>query len=118
MRLQRFKKRHWRWTATRPAGVTNIRRSGQAGPPPGTALFDFPPAIREVFGTTNACTTNTIESLNYSLCKVLKNRDAFPNNESIRNNLYLALQNAAKKRNRPIRDWMAARNQFVILFEE
>jgi len=51
-----------------------------------TALFDFPPAIRKVFYTTNA-----IESLNYSLCKVLKNRDAFPNDESIQKILYLAL---------------------------
>ena len=78
-----------------------------------TALFDFPPAIRKVIYTTNA-----IESLNYSLRKVLKNRGAFPNDESIQKILYLALQNASKKWNRPIRDWKAALNQFVILFED
>lgn len=78
-----------------------------------TALFDFPPAIRKVIYTTNA-----IESLNYSLRKVLKNRGAFPNDESIQKILYLALQNASKKWTRPIRDWKAALNQFVIMFED
>ena len=71
------------------------------------------PAIRKVIYTTNA-----IESLNYSLRKVLKNRGAFPNDESIQKILYLALQNASKKWNRPIRDWKAALNQFVSLFED
>jgi transposase-like protein len=32
--------------------------------------------------------------------------------------LYLALQQAAKKWTRPIRDWKAALNQFVSLFGE
>jgi transposase-like protein len=32
--------------------------------------------------------------------------------------LYLALQQVAKKWTRPIRDWKAALNQFVILFGE
>lgn len=78
-----------------------------------TALFDCPPMIRKVIVTTNA-----IESLKYSLRKVLKNRGAFPNDESIRKILYLALHNASKKWNRPIRDWKAALNQFVNLFED
>jgi putative transposase len=78
-----------------------------------TALFDFPPTIRKLIYTTNA-----IESLNYSLRKVLKNRGAFPNDESIQKILYLGLHNASKKWNRPIRDWKAALNQFVILFED
>ena len=47
---------------------------------------------------------------------MLKNRGAFPNDESILKVLYLALQNAAKKWSMPIRDWKAALNQFVIIF--
>ena len=43
-----------------------------------TVFFDYPPAIRRAIYTTNA-----IESLNYSLRKVLKGRSAFPNDESI-----------------------------------
>jgi len=78
-----------------------------------TVLFDYPPSIRRVIYTTNA-----IESLNYTLRKRLKTRGVFPNDESIVKVLYLALQNVAKKWTRPIRDWKAALNQFVILFGE
>jgi transposase-like protein len=78
-----------------------------------TVLFDYPPAIRRVIYTTNA-----IESLNYSLRKVLKGRGAFPNDESIVKLLYMGLQHVAKKWTQPIREWKAALNQFVILFGE
>ena len=78
-----------------------------------TVFFDYPPAIRRVIYTTNA-----IESLNYTLRKRLKTRGAFPNDESLVKVLYLALQQVAKKWTRPIRDWKAALNQFVILFGE
>ena len=61
---------------------------------------------------------NPIESLNYSLRKRLKTRGTFPNDESIVTVLYLALQQMAKRWTRPIRDWKAALNQFVILFGE
>ena len=76
-------------------------------------FFDYPPAIRRVIYTTNA-----IESLNYTLRKRLKTRGVFPNDESLVKVLYLALQQVAKKWTRPIRDWKAALNQFVILFGE
>jgi transposase-like protein len=76
-----------------------------------TVLFDYPLEIRRVIYTTNA-----IESLNYSLRRVLRNRGAFPNDASIKKLLFLALRNAAKKWTLPIRDWKAALNQFVILF--
>ena len=76
-----------------------------------TVLFDYPPEIRRVIYTTNA-----IESLNYSLRRVLRNRGAFPSDASIKKLLFLALKNAAKKWTLPIRDWKAALNQFVILF--
>jgi putative transposase len=78
-----------------------------------TVLFDYPAEIRRVIYTTNA-----IESLNYTLRKRLKTRGGFPNDESIVKVLYLALHNVAKKWTRPIRDWKAALNQFVILFGE
>jgi putative transposase len=78
-----------------------------------TVFFDYPPAIRRVIYTTNA-----IESLNYTLRKRLKTRGVFPNDESLVKVLYLALQQVAKKWTRPIRDWKAALNQFVILCGE
>jgi len=78
-----------------------------------TVLFDYPPEIRRVIYTTNA-----IESLNFTLRKRLKTRGAFPNDEAIVKVVYLALHQVAKRWTRPIRDWKAALNQFVILFGE
>src|SRR6058998_2894250 len=63
-------------------------------------------------------TTNAIESLNYSLRKVLKGRGTFPNDEAIVKLLYMGLQHVAKKWTQPIPEWKAALNQFVILFGE
>ena len=78
-----------------------------------TVFFDHPPEIRRVIYTTNA-----IESLNYSMRKVLKNRGAFPSDESIFKLLYLGLNRVAKKWFIPIRNWKEALNQFVIMFGE
>jgi putative transposase len=102
--LERFAER---WDAKYPA----ISPSWLADWDRLTVLFDYPPAIRRAIYTTNA-----IESLNYSLRKRLKTRGTFPNDESIVKLLYLALQHIAKRWTRPIRDWNAALNQFVILF--
>ena len=76
-----------------------------------TVFFDYSPEIRKAIYTTNA-----IESLNYSLRKILKNRGAFPNDDAIFKILYLAISRVAKKWTMPIRNWKAALNQFVILF--
>ncbi len=77
-----------------------------------TVFFDYFTEIRKVIYTTNA-----IESLNYSLGKLLKKRGAFPNYNSIVKILYLAINRVSKKWIRPIRNWKAALNQFVIKFE-
>jgi len=78
-----------------------------------TVFLDFPSDIRRVIYTTN-----TIESLNYSLRRVLKTRGSFPNDEAIFKLLYLALNRISKKWTMPIRNWKAALNQFVILYGE
>jgi len=75
-------------------------------------FFAFPADIRRAIYTTNA-----IESLNRTLRKVIKNRQAFPTDEAILKILYLALNNASKKWTMPIRHWKAALNQFAIAFE-
>jgi len=76
-------------------------------------LFSYPADIRKAIYTTNA-----IESLNRSLRKIIKNKGAFPNDESIFKILYLALDKASKKWTMPIRNWKAAMNRFAILFED
>lgn len=74
-------------------------------------FFAYPPDIRKIIYTTNA-----IESLNFSLRKVTKNRSAFPNDDAIFKIMYLALTNASKKWTMPIREWGAALNQFAVYF--
>ena len=76
-------------------------------------MFAFTPEIRRAIYTTNA-----IESLNFSLRKIIKNRALFPNDDAVLKILYLALRNIAKKWTMPIPNWSAAMNQFAILFEE
>jgi putative transposase len=76
-------------------------------------FFAFPEDIRRAIYTTNA-----IESMNYSLRKILKNRSLFPNDEAVEKLVYLALRNLEKKWTMPMKGWKAALNQFAILFEE
>lgn len=75
-------------------------------------FFEFPAEIRRVIYTTNA-----IESLNYSLRKVINNRSLFPTDEAVFKLMYLALRNAAKKWTMPIKDWPRALQMFAIIFE-
>jgi transposase-like protein len=102
--LERFSER---WDEKYPA----ISPSWRADWERLTVFFDFPPDIRRVIYTTNA-----IESLNYSMRRLLKNRGAVPNDESILKLMYLGLNRVAKRWTMPIRNWKAALNQFVILY--
>jgi putative transposase len=74
-------------------------------------IFDYPMDIREVVYTINA-----IESLNRSLCKVIKTRAVFPDEESVFKLMYLAMNNVAKRWNRSIKNWRVALSHFAILF--
>ena len=61
-------------------------------------FYKYPEEIRRVIYTTNA-----IESLNYQLRKVTKNRSTFSTDDAILKLLYLAIQNASKKWTMPIK---------------
>jgi len=76
-------------------------------------FFGYPDEIRKIIYTTNA-----VESLNFSLRKITKNRAAFPTDDAVMKLLYLALTNASKKWTMPVRDWGAALNQFALYFGE
>ena len=78
-----------------------------------TASFAFIPKIRR-----HLYTTNTIESVIRSFRKVIKNRGAFPNDESIRNILFLEAQNVCVKWTQPIKNWVPALNEFASLVED
>ena len=97
-----------KWRATYPAVVRSWQQNwGKVIP-----MFSFVPEIRRAIYTTN-----TIESLNMNLRKVIKNRPLFPSDESVFKILYLALRNISKKWTMPIQNWSGAMNQFAILFE-
>jgi len=74
-------------------------------------FFKYPPEIRRAIYTTNA-----VESLNYQLRKVIKNRLLFSTDDAIFKILYLAIRNASEKWTMLIREWGRALNQFVIEF--
>ncbi|WP_418002018.1 IS256 family transposase [Mycobacterium sp. PDNC021] len=60
-----------------------------------TPFLAFPPAVRKIIYTTNA-----IESLNYQLRKIIKNRGHFPNDQAAVKLLWLAICNIEDKRAR------------------
>ena len=74
-------------------------------------FFKYPPEIRKAIYTTNA-----VESLNYQLRKVTKNRLSFSTDDAIVKILFLAIRNASEKWTMPIREWGQALNQFAIEF--
>ena len=74
-------------------------------------FFKFPETIRKAIYTTNA-----IESLNYTVRKVTRNRLSFPSADAAMKLVFMALQNISKKWTMPIHDWRSALQQFAILY--
>jgi transposase-like protein len=74
-------------------------------------FLKFSPEIRTAIYTTNA-----IESVNYTLQKVVKHRQSFPNDEAAMKLLFMALKNISKKWTMPFRNWGAVLNQFAIIY--
>jgi transposase-like protein len=78
-------------------------------------FLQFPPEIRRVIYTTNQ-----IESINYQLRKVTKNRGHFPSEDAAVKLLYLALRNMNSERSGDLGTgtygWKQALNAFAIHF--
>ena len=100
---------HQQWGATYPT-ITDIWKRNWAGIIP---FLVFPDYIRKAIYTTN-----TIESINYSIRKVIKNRSRFPDDKAAFKLVYLALNNLAKRWKRPIHKWKETLNQFAIIYGE
>ena len=105
MRLEEFGKK---WDQKYPI----ISRSWEQRWTELVPFLAYPPEIRKVVYTTNA-----IESMNYSIRKVTKNRLSFPSSESALKLVFMALQNIQQKWTMPIRDWRQALNYLAIKFE-
>jgi putative transposase len=58
-------------------------------------FLEFPPALRKIIYTTNS-----IESLNYQLRKIIKNRGHFPSDDAVIKLLWLAIRDIEDKRAR------------------
>ena len=85
-------------------------------------FFAYAPDIRKVIYAPKEVplgdTTNAIESVNFSLRKLIKNRASFPTDEAAIKLIYLGLRNIAKRWTMPIQNWKQALSQLMIRFEE
>lgn len=77
-----------------------------------TPFLAYPAEVRRMLYSTN-----TIESLNAQLRKVLKPKGSFPSDEAVAKLLYLALQHA-KSRWKSSKFWSTALAHFAIMFED
>jgi transposase-like protein len=76
-------------------------------------FFAFPPEVRKV-----VYTTNSLESVNAQLRKIIKTRGHFPSDDAATKLLWLALRNITADWHRAAHDWKAAMRQFAILYED
>ena len=97
-----------KWSKTHKAIESLWRRNWERVIP----FLAFPAEIRKIIYTTN-----TVESLNRSFRKIIKNRGAFPSEEAAIKLLYLAMRNAVAKW-KSVQDWKVALNQFTLLWED
>lgn len=103
--LDRFEEK---WVGKYPSIAPEWRRSWDEVIP----FFAFDPAIRKIIYTTNA-----IASLNRVIRKSIKTRGSFPTEEAATKLIYLAIRKFEKD-GRKVREWIAARNQFAIMFDD
>ena len=75
-------------------------------------FLQYPDPIRKVIYTTNA-----VESVNSQLRKVTRNKQVFPNDESVFKILYLTIDYITRKWSMPIQNWNEAMAHFLIKFE-
>lgn len=78
-------------------------------------FLDYPPELRRIVYTTNA-----IESINFQLRKITKNRGHFPSDEAAMKLIYLGLRNISSKRGGESGTgtwgWKVALNTLAVLF--
>jgi putative transposase len=94
-----------------------IKRQWEAAWEQVIPFFAFPPEVRRVIYTTNM-----IESINYQLRKITKNRGHFPTDDALIKLLYLGCRDLGRTSRTPNRgghtpySWSAVLNQFDITF--
>ncbi len=109
MALQQLKAFRQKWDSTYPTIANSWQKKWASIAP----CLAYPEHIKKVIYTTN-----TIESINRQIRKIIKNKGVFPNDTAVKKSLFLALQNAEKRWTMPIRNWKQALNQFAIMFDD
>ena len=71
----------------------------------------FSPDIRKVIYTTNS-----VESLNFTLQRNLKTRLSFPNDEAAMKLIFMILQRISKRWTMPLRNWGEVMHQFSVIY--
>ena len=71
----------------------------------------FSPEIRKAIYTTNS-----VESVNYTLQRNLKTRQSFPNDEAAMKLIFMILRRISKRWTMPIRNWGEAIHQFSVIY--
>jgi putative transposase len=79
------------WGRKYPAAVSTWQNAWQRFIP----FLAFPPEVRKIIYTTNS-----MESMNYQLRKIIKNRGHFPNDDAVVKLLWLAIRDIEDKRAR------------------
>lgn len=97
------------WGEKFPTVVASWRRAWSNVIP----FFAFPPAVRRVIYTTNS-----IESVNSQLRKIIKTRGHFPSDDAASKLIWLALRNITADWGRAAHNWKDAMNQFAIFYGE
>ena len=77
-----------------------------------TVFFDFPLEIRKIIYTTNL-----IENINGKIRKYTKGKGSFPDDQSVKKSVFLALREITKKWTQPHRNWAILINQFMSLYD-
>ncbi len=75
-------------------------------------IFKFSADVRKIIYTTNA-----IESLNSSYHRLNRQRSVFPSYIALLKTLYLAIFEATKKWNLPLRNWGKVYGELSIMYE-
>ncbi|MFD2069548.1 IS256 family transposase, partial [Pontibacter silvestris] len=94
------------WGSKYPYAIKSWRANWQEL----TVFFDFPLEIRSIIYTTNL-----IENINGKIRKYTKSKGAFPDDNSVKKAVFLALREITKKWTQPQRNWGIILNQFVTL---
>ena len=97
------------WGQKFPTVVASWRRAWSNVIP----FFAFQPAVRRVIYTTNS-----IESVNAQLRKIIKTRGHFPSDDAASKLIWLALRNITAEWSRAAYNWKMAMNQFAILYQD